>query len=119
MDVREMSYANNTFDMVIDKSTIDTLMCSENPILNVAKMVEESYRVLKPGGIYFAVSFAEPFRRLEHLTREHVKFDIQTKTVKRKNTEGDDLIHYLYICRKIPKQPMSREERVEYYIKLK
>lgn len=101
-----MSYPDNTFDLVIDKSTIDTLMCSENPILNVAKMVEESYRVLKPGGIYFAVSFAEPFRRLEHLTRGNIKFEIETKTVKRKNVEGGELMHYLYICRKMERKPM-------------
>ena len=40
MDVRKMTYPSNHFDLVIDKSTIDTLMCSENPLLNVAQMIE-------------------------------------------------------------------------------
>jgi hypothetical protein len=65
MDVREMAYPDNNFDMVIDKSTIDTLMCSENPIINAAKMLEECY--------------------------------INTKAVKRKDTEGRNLMHYLWI----------------------
>lgn len=40
MDVREMTYGNEMFDVVIDKATIDTLMCSDNPITNVAKMID-------------------------------------------------------------------------------
>ena len=47
MDVRKMTYGDEYFDLVIDKSTIDTLMCSENPLINVAQMIEEGYRVLK------------------------------------------------------------------------
>jgi len=39
MDVRKMSYGEGSFDMVIDKSTIDSLMCSNNPIINVAMML--------------------------------------------------------------------------------
>lgn len=57
MDVRELKYADESFDLVIDKSTIDSLMCSDSPLLNVAKMIEEGYRVLKEGGYYFTVSY--------------------------------------------------------------
>lgn len=40
MDVQKMSYNNKQFDMVLDKSTIDALLCSDEPILSVCKMVE-------------------------------------------------------------------------------
>lgn len=69
MDVRNMSYLDGHFDLVLDKSTIDTLMCTENPLINVAKMAEESYRVLKPNGVYFAISYANPEKRLHNITR--------------------------------------------------
>lgn len=53
-----MSYPNEYFDLVIDKSTIDSLMCSDCPLVNVAKMLEESYRVLRNGGYYLAISYS-------------------------------------------------------------
>lgn len=41
MDAREMSYEDEMFDIVIDKSTIDALLCGESAFLNVAKMTKE------------------------------------------------------------------------------
>jgi hypothetical protein len=29
MDVRKMTYESNSFDLIIDKSTIDALLCGE------------------------------------------------------------------------------------------
>ncbi len=40
MDVQSMTYKDEQFDMVLDKSTIDALMCSDQPIISVCKMVE-------------------------------------------------------------------------------
>jgi len=64
MDVRAMTYGDSSFDLVIDKSTIDSLMCSDNPITNVGHMLEHVYRVLTANGIYLIVSYAEPSRRM-------------------------------------------------------
>lgn len=36
MDAREMSYESQFFDIVIDKSTIDALLCGNGAYLNVA-----------------------------------------------------------------------------------
>jgi ubiquinone/menaquinone biosynthesis C-methylase UbiE len=41
MDVRDLQYPDNYFDMLIDKSTIDALLCGENSFVNVAKMMKE------------------------------------------------------------------------------
>ena len=60
MDVRKMSYPDRHFDMVLDKSTIDALCCSEAPIIDVAMMLKEVYRVLRPGGIFALVDFHRP-----------------------------------------------------------
>ena len=75
MDVTDMSaYPAHHFDLVMDKSTLDALTCSDDPYLNVAKMLQEVYRVLKPNGVYFIVSYSSPEQRMPHLTRPHVNF---------------------------------------------
>lgn len=79
MDVRKMTYPDKHFNMVLDKSTIDALCCSEAPIVDVAMMLKEVYRVLKEDGVYFVVSYARPENRLEHLKRDHVSWDIDVQ----------------------------------------
>ena len=41
MDVREMTYDSNFFDLIIDKSTIDALLCGEDAFINVSTMLKE------------------------------------------------------------------------------
>jgi ubiquinone/menaquinone biosynthesis C-methylase UbiE len=36
MDACSMTYADQMFDLVLDKSTIDALLCSETPVISVA-----------------------------------------------------------------------------------
>jgi hypothetical protein len=41
MDVTDLKYDDGYFDLAIDKSTIDALLCGDNAFLNVAKMLKE------------------------------------------------------------------------------
>ena len=114
MDVRNMAYKNEIFDLIIDKATMDTILCGDNPFLNVAKMTKEISRVLKIGGIYLILSIGKPEERIFHLQREHLCFDIQVYSIKRKVNDNNENysqnnkinekenIHYGYICRKLP-----------------
>lgn len=79
MDVTKMDYPDESFDLVLDKSTIDTLMCTESPLINVARMAEESHRVLRPGCAYFGISYAPPSKRLEHITRKNVRWEAESR----------------------------------------
>jgi SAM-dependent methyltransferase len=60
MDVCELSFADNTFDVIFDKAVFDTLMCdgdvAEASKQRCANMISEMYRVLRPGGHYIIVS---------------------------------------------------------------
>ena len=66
MDVRQIKYADKFFDIAIDKSTIDALLCGDNSFLNVAVMTKEVQRVLKNGGIYMVISYGAPENRTFH-----------------------------------------------------
>ncbi|KAF3340600.1 methyltransferase-like protein 13 [Carex littledalei] len=53
MDVRDMSaFEDNSFDAVIDKGTLDSIMCGNDSQVNSTKMLKEVHRVLKERGIY-------------------------------------------------------------------
>ena len=67
MDVTNMNeLENNSFDLAIDKSTIDALLCGDDSFVMVAKMMKETQRVLKTGGVYFAISYGKPESRSFH-----------------------------------------------------
>lgn len=69
MDVCDLKYKDNSFDVLIDKSTIDALLCGDNAFLNTAIMLKEAQRVLKVGGVYIAISYGKPETRGFHFTR--------------------------------------------------
>ena len=60
MDCRDLKYEDEFFEMIIDKSTIDALLCGSFAYLNVAIMLKECQRVLKTGGYYIAISYGVP-----------------------------------------------------------
>ncbi|KOM51251.1 EEF1A lysine methyltransferase 4 isoform X4 [Vigna umbellata] len=53
MDVRDMSlFPDESFDGVIDKGTLDSLMCGTDAPISASQMLAEVCRLLKPGGTY-------------------------------------------------------------------
>ena len=102
MDVCDMTYKDETFDLIIDKSTIDALLCGDHSYMIVAKMLKEISRVLKTGGYYIIISYGQPENRMIHLERDHLAFDIQIYTIKRQEEGEQEKIHYVYICKKLP-----------------
>jgi len=53
---RLQAWDSASFDLVLDKSTLDCLLCTDKA---AAGLLTEVYRVLKPGGVYLLVSFHE------------------------------------------------------------
>ncbi|XP_060671134.1 uncharacterized protein LOC132799216 isoform X1 [Ziziphus jujuba] len=70
MDVRDMSFfPDESFDGVIDKGTLDSLMCGTDAPISAAQMLGEVSRLLKPGGIYMLITYGDPSVRMPHLSR--------------------------------------------------
>jgi len=78
MDCRDLKFNPETFDLVIDKSTIDALLCGSLAYLNVGIMLKECQRVLKTGGCYVAISYGQPENREFHFLRDQLSFDLRT-----------------------------------------
>lgn len=89
MDVRELQYQDETFDLAVDKSTIDALLCGESSFVNVAKMIKEVQRVLKVGGVYMVISYGQPENRVLHFERKFLDFEISIFTIKKDYVNSD------------------------------
>ena len=103
MDVRDIKYESNYFDLAIDKSTIDALLCGDDAFINVAKMIKEVQRVLKVGGYYMIISYGSPDYRVMHLNRKFEKFKVEILKIEKDFVEEDgyDNYHYIYLCQKL------------------
>lgn len=75
MDMTKMSFDINTFDVVIDKASMDALCVDEKDVWdplegvieNVHLMCTDISRILKPNGIFLSLSFAQPHFRTKYL----------------------------------------------------
>lgn len=64
MNCTALNYPDACFNAVIDKGTLDCLLCGESSTANTGRYTHEVARVLKPGGVFIVVSFGPPENRL-------------------------------------------------------
>lgn len=116
MNVMDIKYQDNYFDFIIDKSTIDALLCGESSYLNVAIMLKEVQRSLKDDGHYMIISYGKPENRIVHLERPHLDFEIQIFTIKKDVEENPDLskTHYVYLCKKNKNANLVAEKNFDF-----
>nr|CRX79111.1 hypothetical protein ls5930a1_00147 [Leucosporidium scottii] len=77
-DIRKLPFEDGSFDVCIDKGTMDAMMTQGgdpwNPpaeIMQACKEeVDEVCRVLAPGGIFLYLTWGQPHFRKRHLVRE-------------------------------------------------
>ena len=93
-----MDYASETFDMAIDKSTIDALLCGDDSFVNVARMIRDIQRVLKTGGYYFVISYGVPDNRELHFKRDNLKLDLQTIKLESKQASNGAVRQLMAVC---------------------
>lgn len=67
MDVCDMQFRDNIFQCVIDKGTLDALLCQSHYEISVTKMICEIARVLAPNGIFIEVTFGKTAEKLSVL----------------------------------------------------
>ncbi|KAF3437362.1 hypothetical protein FNV43_RR20115 [Rhamnella rubrinervis] len=88
MDVRDMSFfPDDSFDSVIDKGTLDSLMCGTDAPISASQMLGEVSRLLKPGGIYMLITYGDPSVRMPHLSRPVYNWKIMLYIIPRPGFE--------------------------------
>lgn len=100
MDATSMDFPDDSFDVVIDKSVMDTMACGDKAQLVIGTYLKEVDRVLRPGGALLCISYGSPDTRLEHFRSRHLDF-----STRQENVAGSGS-HYAYLARK-PSVPSS------------
>ena len=70
MNIKDLKYEDDSFDVVFDKGTLDALTCGEGADEAMYKSCCEYVRVLKKGCTAYIVSFGQPPDRLEYFNPE-------------------------------------------------
>jgi len=107
MDMRAMEFPEGAYNIVVDKGTLDIVLCGEGSTLNVQKALAEISRVLDSKGVYVCISHGQPSYRLTYLQRPEFGWDVKVHTVTKPmmgqqgavaTKEDKDNVHYVYVC---------------------
>jgi len=83
MDMRNLSsYSNSSFDLVVDKGTLDALFCTRGSFTHVRRALSEISRVLKPNGWYLMLTYGSPVHRVHHFRSRDFKWSIYHTKIK-------------------------------------
>lgn len=104
MDCRSMDFPNDRFDVVLDKGTLDSVLCGEGSTRNVHTTLSEVARVLGPNGVFVCISHGEPSYRLTYLHCPEFGWNVMVQTVTKpmmglvSTMEEQSNVHYIYVC---------------------
>lgn len=76
MSVESLSFVTGSFDVIIDKGTIDCLLCAHDSNKPINNALSECRRVLKPRGMMFVVSYGQPASRLSYFDRARFRWTV-------------------------------------------
>jgi len=60
-------FDKDQLNTILDKGTLDCVLCGDNSVPNAAKMMGEMYRLLAPGGHYMVITYGDPEVRKKYL----------------------------------------------------
>lgn len=115
MNATQLQFEANSFDIVIDKCTSDTLYCDDKPNTLIALYYREISKVLKQGGLFILITHGDENQRLSQLQMEHLHFEIQTIKLSQELPSDNfgnitKKENYIFICKKTSSEIISNEE---------
>lgn len=83
-DIRNLgpAFPNASFSNVIDKGTVDSILCGGG-VHGIKDALSEVSRVLRPGGMFVCVTYGSPRTRLCHLQDSDYMWSIQVFTIEK------------------------------------
>jgi hypothetical protein len=89
MDGTKMTFEDGTFDIVIDKGTLDAVLTEQESVWEVEdhlaeiidKMLSENSRTLKLNGVFIYITFGQPHFRKNLLVKEKYGWDFNIEKI--------------------------------------
>ncbi|KAG9493835.1 hypothetical protein GDO78_001617 [Eleutherodactylus coqui] len=102
MDARHLQLPDGTFDLVIEKGTLDAMMVdekdpwrpSQDTITLVDEVLSEVSRVLAPSGRFVSITFSPPHFRARHYAQPQYGWSVSC------DTYGRDFHYFFYTMHK-------------------
>ncbi len=110
MDACNMSFEDNSFDLVFEKGTVDAFISNgkqetgENEGLN--SLLKEVYRVLKPSGKYLIISGNDRFLLDPYLHNCELDWIVEYEQISTKKNKAGTVYstHFFYLLTKQPEE---------------
>lgn len=101
MDINNLEFENESFDCVIEKGTLDALLVDEKDpwnigqenLIKIDKILEKVSKILKKGGIFISITFAQPHFRKQLYAHDKFNWSIKLYTV------GDTFHYFIYVMK--------------------
>ncbi|XP_018432031.1 PREDICTED: endothelin-converting enzyme 2-like [Nanorana parkeri] len=98
MDARKLQFPDGSFDLVIEKGTLDSMMVDEKDPWNITpatvslvdEVLNEVSRVLAPSGCFISITFSPPHFRTRHYAQPKYGWSVSC------DTYGRDFHYFLY-----------------------
>ncbi|XP_070830655.1 EEF1A lysine methyltransferase 4 [Chaetodon trifascialis] len=102
MDIRQLSFPDASFDVILEKATLDAIMVEEKSPWEMSpqtacfihKTLTEISRCLKPGGRFVSITFASPFIRKRLYACTEYNWSIK------KYSYGEGFEYFVYVMTK-------------------
>jgi len=128
---KEFKDENDKFDVVIDKATLDSIMCKdENGKAKAKEYLEGVCKVLKDNGIFILISYKPYKERMKTIFDSNgvkglipqecwaIKKETVTRKISLDNPSDQIYFHYVYkFIKTDPKQEMPADVKLERYPK--
>ena len=108
MTATEIVTDEESFQIVLDKGLLDSLVCCENGQQKVQQALVNVYKILQQGGSYVCVSRGAPDVRLGYLQQAQFKWTVKTVKIHKVTAQhkevfervDSDPFYYVYVCEK-------------------
>jgi RAT1-interacting protein len=101
MNCAQLLFEADSFDLVMDKGTIDAIMCGDDGEVIVDATMAEAFRVLRNGGHFVEITFGTPAERFPAMRGVRRNWHVYPPIIlPPSDVIEDDVSDYIYVFEK-------------------